>query len=81
MTQEGQNMTIDWADEAKHLYRLAEDCRGERGNLVDAWDKWANRTAAKAEPGYKGSRVQIPPARPESRGIATIPRLLFFRRG
>lgn len=28
----------------------------------------------------KGSRVQIPPTRPESRGITTIPRLLFFIR-
>lgn len=52
MTQEQQD-TIDWAGEAKHLYRLADACRSERDNLVEAWDKWANRTAAKADPGYE----------------------------
>lgn len=52
MTQEQQD-TIDWAGEARHLYRLADACRSERDNLVEAWDKWANRTAAKADPGYE----------------------------
>lgn len=61
MTQEGRDTTIDWADEAKHLYRLAEDCRSERDNLVEAWDKWANRTAAKADPGYEAILQDNPP--------------------
>ena len=60
MTQE-QRDTIDWAGEAKHLYRLAEDCRSERDNLVKAWDKWANRTAAKADPGYEAILQGDPP--------------------
>lgn len=60
MTQE-QRDTIDWAGEAKHLYRLAEDCRSERDNLVKAWDKWANRTAAKADPGYEAILQGEPP--------------------
>lgn len=60
MTQE-QRDTIDWAGEAKHLYRLAEDCRSERDNLVKAWDKWANRTAAEADSGYETILQGAPP--------------------
>lgn len=52
MTQEQD--TIDWAGEAKHLYRLADACRSERLSLIEAWDKWANRTAIEAsDSGYE----------------------------
>ena len=61
MTQEERDTTVDWAGEAKHLYRLADACRSERDNLVEAWDKWANRTAAKADPGYETILQGEPP--------------------
>ena len=61
MTQEERDTTVDWAGEAKHLYRLADACRSERDNLVKAWDRWANRTAAKADPGYETILQGEPP--------------------
>lgn len=53
--------SIDWAGEAKHLYRLADACRSERDNLVEAWDRWATQTAAKADPGYEAILQGDPP--------------------
>ena len=61
MTHEERDTTVDWAGEAKHLYRLADACRSERDNLVKAWDRWANRTAATADPGYETILQGEPP--------------------
>jgi len=53
--------SIDWAGEAKHLYRLADACRSERLSLIKAWNKWAARTAAEADSGYKAILQGDPP--------------------
>ena len=59
---EQQDTPIDWAGEAKHLYRLADACRSERLSLIEAWDKWAARTAIEAsDSGYKAILQGDPP--------------------
>lgn len=62
MTQEERDTTVDWAGEAKHLYRLADACRSERLSLIEAWNKWATRTAIEAsDSGYKAILQGDPP--------------------
>lgn len=61
MTQEERDTTVDWAGEAKHLYRLADACRSERLSLIEAWDKWAARTATEADSGYETILQGDPP--------------------